>query len=64
MSNQIQVHTYNWGPCVNKLKIRDNFKELLLKEAKKSGENNSTRINPNENLKRQTKKDLTPDEIT
>ncbi len=34
-----------------------------LKEAKKSGENYSTRINPNENLKRQTKKDLTPDEI-
>ena len=27
-----------------------------LKEAKKSGENYSTRINPNENLKRQTKK--------
>ena len=36
MSDKIQVHTYNWGPCVNKLKIRDNFKELLLKEAKKS----------------------------
>ena len=35
-NDQIKVHTYNWGPCVVKLKIRDNFKELLLNEAKKN----------------------------
>jgi len=34
--DQIQVHTYNWGPCVTKFKIRDNFKKLLLDEAKKN----------------------------
>jgi len=35
-NDQIKVHTFNWGPCVTKLKIRDNFKELLLSEAKKN----------------------------
>ena len=35
-TEQIRVDTYNWGPCVTKLKILDNFKELLLTEAKKS----------------------------
>ena len=34
-NDQIKVHTFNWGPCVTKLKIRDNFKKLLLDEAKK-----------------------------
>ena len=34
-TEQIRVDTYNWGPCVTKLKILDNFKELLLTEAKK-----------------------------
>ena len=34
-----------------------------LKEAKKNGENYSTRVDLNENLRRQSKKDLTPDEI-
>jgi len=35
---QIQVHTYNWGPCVIKLNIRDEFKKVLLEEAKKTEE--------------------------
>jgi len=35
MTDQIRVNTYNWGPCVVKVKIRDNFKTLLLDEAKK-----------------------------
>ena len=35
-NDQIQVNTYNWGPCVTKFKIRDNFKKLLLDEAKKN----------------------------
>ena len=34
-----------------------------LKESKKNGENYSTRIDLNENLRRETKKDLTPDEV-
>ena len=33
---QIKVDTYNWGPCVIKLKILDNFKKLLLDEAEKN----------------------------
>ena len=33
---KITVNTFNWGPCVVKLKILDNFKKVLLDEAKKS----------------------------
>ena len=33
---QIAVSTMNWGPCVVKLKILDNFKKVLLDEAKKT----------------------------
>ena len=33
---KIAVATYNWGPCVIKLKIKDNFKKLLLDEADKN----------------------------
>jgi hypothetical protein len=33
---QIAVSTFNWGPCVVKLKILDNFKEILLSEALKT----------------------------
>ena len=32
----ISVHTYNWGPCVIKLKIQDDFKKALIDEAKKN----------------------------
>ena len=31
---KINVSTFNWGPCVIKLKISDEFKKLLLSEAK------------------------------
>ena len=31
---KINVSTFNWGPCVIKLKITDEFKKLLLSEAK------------------------------
>ena len=31
---QIPVTTFNWGPCVVRLKIEDDFKKLLLEEAK------------------------------
>ena len=33
---QISVNTLNWGPCVVKLKILDEFKKILLDEAKKT----------------------------
>ena len=35
-NTKISVHTYNWGPCVIKLKILDDFKNILLEEAKKT----------------------------
>ena len=38
-NDQIQVQTCNWGPCVIKIKIRDDFKQLLLDEGKKSSDN-------------------------
>jgi|GEM_PF-399092 len=28
-TDQIRVDTYNWGPCLVRLKIRDNFKKLI-----------------------------------
>ena len=31
---QVEVSTYNWGPCLIKLKILDEFKKILLDEAK------------------------------
>ena len=35
-NDRIDVATYNWGPCVIKVKIRDNFKKLLLDEGAKN----------------------------
>ena len=32
---QVSVQTLNWGPCVTRLKITDEFKNLLLTEAKR-----------------------------
>ena len=34
MTEQIPISIFNWGPCVIKLKIKDEFKKLLLDEAK------------------------------
>ena len=31
---QVEVHTYNWGPCLIKVKILDEFRKILLEEAK------------------------------
>ena len=36
IGEKIDVSTFNWGPCVIKLKIIDEFKKLLLEEGKKS----------------------------
>ena len=38
MTEQIPISIFNWGPCVIKLKIKDEFKKLLLDEAKISTE--------------------------
>ena len=35
---KVEVSTYNWGPCLVKVKILDDFKKVLLEEAKKNEE--------------------------
>ena len=35
---KVEVATYNWGPCLIKVKILDDFKNILLEEAKKNEE--------------------------
>ena len=35
---KVEVATYNWGPCLVKVKILDDFKKILLEEAKKNEE--------------------------
>jgi hypothetical protein len=40
----IQVNTYNWGPCVIKIKIRDDFKKILIDEALKNERDFSDRL--------------------
>ena len=34
MQEQIKIDVYNWGPCVVRLKVKDDFKKLLMKEGK------------------------------
>ena len=33
---QVTVNTYNWGPCLIKLQIQDDFRKVLLEEAMKT----------------------------
>ena len=33
---QLEVHTYNWGPCLVKVNILEDFRQILLAEAKKT----------------------------
>jgi hypothetical protein len=40
----IEVNTYNWGPCVIKIKIQDNFKKILIQEALKNEEDFTARL--------------------
>ena len=40
----IEINTYNWGPCVIKLKIQDNFKKILIEEALKNEKDFSSRL--------------------
>ena len=34
MTQKINIQIFNWGPCVVRMKISDEFKKLLLNEAK------------------------------
>mgnify|MGYP003136422174 FL=1 len=44
MSEQIPISIFNWGPCVVKLKVKDEFKKLLLNEGKKNKEDYTTKL--------------------
>ena len=44
MSEQIPISIFNWGPCVVKLKVKDEFKKLLLDEGKKNNEDYTTKL--------------------
>ena len=35
-NTKIAVNTFNWGPCLIKLSILDDFRKILLDEAKKT----------------------------
>ena len=37
-NKQIPVTTFNWGPCIIRLKMEDEYKKLFLEEAKKNKE--------------------------
>ena len=41
---KIQVNTFNWGPCVTRFKIQDDFRKVLLDEAKKTEQDFSDRL--------------------
>ena len=41
---KISVNTFNWGPCVTRFKIQDDFRKILLDEARKSEEDFSDRL--------------------
>ena len=41
---KIAVNTFNWGPCVTRFKIQDDFRKVLLDEARKSEEDFSDRL--------------------
>ena len=44
MNEQIPISIFNWGPCVVKLKIKEEFKKLLLDEGKKCTEDYTDKL--------------------
>jgi|TARA_A100000172_G_scaffold51595_1_gene32475 uncharacterized protein (TIGR02466 family) len=44
MTEQIPIAILNWGPCVVRLKIKEEFKKLLLDEGKKCTEDYTTKL--------------------
>ena len=41
---QIAVQTFNWGPCIIKLKMEDEYKKMFLEEAKNNTEDYRTKL--------------------
>ena len=41
---QIKISVFNWGPCVLKLKIKEEFRKLLLKEGKNNVEDYTSKL--------------------
>ena len=41
---KIEVNTFNWGPCLVKLKIAEEFRKLLLSEGEASKENFESKL--------------------
>ena len=41
---KIPVHIFNWGPCVTKLKVEDQFRKLLLDECSKNTEDYRSKL--------------------
>ena len=44
MSEQIPISIFNWGPCVVKLKVKEEFRKLLLEEGMKNTEDYTTKL--------------------
>ena len=44
MTEQIPINIFNWGPCVIRVKVKEDFRKLLLDEGKKSTEDYTTKL--------------------
>jgi len=42
--DKVEVRTFNWGPCLIHLKIKDDFKKILLDEAAKNEKDFSSKL--------------------
>ena len=43
-NKKIAVTTFNWGPCIIKLKMEDEYKKLFLEEAKNNTEDYRSKL--------------------
>ena len=41
---KVEVRTFNWGPCLIHLQIKDDFKKILLDEAAKNEKDFSSKL--------------------
>ena len=44
MTKKVSIQIYNWGPCVVRMKISDDFKKLLLDEGDKNKTDYTTKL--------------------
>jgi len=44
MTEKVSIQIYNWGPCVVRMKISDDFKKLLLDEGNKNKTDYTTKL--------------------